>query len=106
MLVFEAVERQDTLALTEPFVCLLKHDDIRIDFADHIDDPMGIPPPVKPDGLPDIVACNPDHHQGCDMQSGRTKSHMNIAPSPPALHAWTLCQRRRGGPNETLARPA
>ncbi|SFI28877.1 hypothetical protein SAMN04488095_0397 [Jannaschia pohangensis] len=44
----------------QPFVRLLQGQNIRTDVVGHPKDPSRVTPPVKPDGLPDVVAGQPD----------------------------------------------
>jgi hypothetical protein len=54
--------RQDRGAIPEAPVGLLQRNHISIDLAQHCQDALGIPPPIEPDRLVDIVAGESQNH--------------------------------------------
>ena len=56
---FQTIERQDTNALSDPLVSLLKDNDIRVQFRDHVNNPMRIAAPVKTNRFANVIACDP-----------------------------------------------
>lgn len=56
----QQARRQGRGAQAQPLVGLLQRQDVGTDIVCHPEDPRGVPPPVQPNGLADIVAGQPD----------------------------------------------
>ena len=77
--VVERGVREHACTLADPPVHLLQGDHVGVDLAQHRNDPVGIAPPVDPDGLVYVVAGEGQpHRKGNAAQSG-------IVPGAPAI---------------------